>query len=86
MQVLQENWLPSLCFHCIPNRLQSLLKLDVCWEGKKYKHELISPNEMLHIISAYKSTTMITRKDGNAVNRLGIDSFMNFILHKSKLC
>lgn len=41
---------------------------------------------MLHIISAHKSTTMITHEDGNALNKLGIDGFMNFILHKSKLC
>lgn len=29
---------------------------------------------------------MITHKDGNALNKLGIEGFMNFILHKSKLC
>lgn len=40
---------------------------------------------MLHIISAHKSTTMIMHKDGNALNKLGIEGFMNFILHKSKL-
>lgn len=41
---------------------------------------------MLCIISELKCKTMIMYKDENAVNKLGIEGFMNLILHISKLC